>query len=146
LVASTKATETLVDIERAYLTGGGDVDVNEAGQRCFRVEVANYGKTPAYLFAFDVQFATLEDVKAASRPVSPVYHHDDRIPPTGETKVIDFIPITLPNANVVYGAFWYRDIRQKPDHIFRFILRIGADDRTRPDVSGVVDKSYTHWD
>ena len=40
LAASTKATETLVGMERAYLTGGGDIE-NRVGQRCFRVDVAN---------------------------------------------------------------------------------------------------------
>jgi hypothetical protein len=42
LDASTKATETLVGMERAYLTGGGDIENTVLGRR-FRVEVANYG-------------------------------------------------------------------------------------------------------
>ena len=81
LVASTKATETLVSIECACLTGGGDIVVGGAGGRYFRVNVANYGKTPAYLFAFDVQFDTLQNVMAGPKNVAPTRHFDDRIAP-----------------------------------------------------------------
>jgi hypothetical protein len=50
LAASTKATETLVGMERAYLTGGGDIE-NRVGQRCFRVDVANYERLRHFCLA-----------------------------------------------------------------------------------------------
>ena len=142
LVASTKATQTLVKIERAYLTGGGPVKPDEAGGRYFRVEVANYGKTPAFLSDFDVRFATMDQVKASPMPVSRRLPFDDRIAP-GDEKVLGCIQIP-PGTEVVYGAFWYKDWL-KQDHIFRFILRIAEDGDTRTDVAGV-DESYRHWD
>jgi hypothetical protein len=48
LEASTRATKTLTRIERAYLTGGGDIVKCEGG-KFFRIDVANYGKTASLL-------------------------------------------------------------------------------------------------
>jgi hypothetical protein len=59
--AAVASAEFIPRVERAYLTGGGPVLPPEAAERFFRVEVANYGKTPAFLCAYDVQFATLEE-------------------------------------------------------------------------------------
>jgi class 3 adenylate cyclase len=130
------AAETLFNLERAYLTGGGDVETAE-GERLFRVEVANHGKTPAHLFAFDVRFATLEEVKAELLPVDQQHTFDDHIPPNNVTRTIGRVPITRPNADIIFGAFWYRDVRGAPDHVVRFILRVAEDDHTRSDVKGV---------
>jgi hypothetical protein len=118
------------------LTGGGDVE-NRNGEGLFRVEVANNGRTPAHLFALDVRFATLEEVQTGLLPVDQDYTFDDHIPPNSVTRTIGRIPISRPDANIVYGAFWYRDIRGKPDHIVRFILRIADDGHTRSDVTGI---------
>jgi hypothetical protein len=71
LEASTRATDTLLTMERPYLTGGGgylitpkgDLVVNETGEKFFSVDVANYGKTPAYLTGFGVEFAKLRTCK-----------------------------------------------------------------------------------
>jgi hypothetical protein len=79
--AAAMATADFIPrVERAYLTGGGDVEDIGAGRR-FRVEVANYGKTPAYLSDFDVRFATLLQVEAGPMPACCRYRFDDRIPP-----------------------------------------------------------------
>jgi hypothetical protein len=51
-------------VERAYLTGGGDIVVDLAGKpvldgqgrKQFRVDVGNYGKTPAYFTHYDYTF------------------------------------------------------------------------------------------
>jgi len=140
---AAKATaEYIPRVERAYLTGGGPVVVGPDG-RFFRVEVANYGKTPAFVSAFDVHFATLAQVQAGPRPVNPSRPYDDRLPADNSTKAIDFIAIP-PGTEVIYGAFWYQDW-MKREHIFRFILRIGEDGDTRTDVTGV-DASYSYWD
>ena len=80
LDASTRATQTLVNLERAYLTGGGDVEWI-SGQRCFRVEVANYGKTAAYLSGFYVQFATRAELTSGPPPILRRYVFDDQSRP-----------------------------------------------------------------
>jgi hypothetical protein len=127
-------------VERAYLTGGGPIELSD-GQRRFRVEVANYGKTPAFLHHFDVKFATLAQVNAGPSPVEPLWPFDDRIAADNKTRPIAAIPI--PDwAEVVYGAFYYRDWLKR-EHTFRFILRLMQD--TFPIIDGV-DDSYTHWD
>ena len=92
LAASTRANEIFLRMEAPYVTGGGsywrDIRtnsyiVNLNGDRRFRVDVSNYGKTPAFLVAFDVQFATKAEVKAKLLPVSHKYAHYDLLPPGG---------------------------------------------------------------
>lgn len=148
LAASTRATDTLFEIERAYLVGGGQVAV--AG-RTFQIEFSNYGKTPAFIYAFDAEFATLQEVQAGPQEVFPMFFFEDVIPPGGagphpQRRVQ--VKITDPNADVVYGAFWYEDW-QKSVHIFRFILRIvpgvSMFGSTLTSVPGV-DRSYMYRD
>jgi hypothetical protein len=142
LEASTKATETLVKIERPYLTGGGPVGLNAAGERIFRAEVANYGKTPAYLHAFDVCFGTLKEVQDGPQDVFPWRPFDDRIA-AGGLKHLAYIKVP-DNAEVVFGGFWYQDWL-KQEHVFRFILRIEKNGDTHTDIADV-DDSYRYWD
>lgn len=127
------------EIERAYLTGGGDV---EAAGTVFRVEVANYGKTPAFLRSFEVEFALTDaDVK---KPRTKAYRwrdFDDRIPPGGGLKVIERIPVNPAGATVAYGTFCYTDIWED-EHKFRFVLRMNG--QTRPDITGVHD-DFKRW-
>jgi hypothetical protein len=117
LVAAVEHTQTLSNIERAYVVGGGDT-VTILGQSYFRVDVANYGKTPAFLTAFDIQFAKL---LAWPCTVSPLRPYDDQLPPGLVKHGIDHIPVSS-GAEVIYGAFWYHD-RGKERRSFRFILR-----------------------
>ncbi|GEP59649.1 hypothetical protein [Reyranella soli] len=63
LDASMQHTATLIKTERPYVTGGGGFDTLPNGQKVFLVDVANYGKTPALLKHFDVQFETFKRVK-----------------------------------------------------------------------------------
>jgi hypothetical protein len=147
LAASTRATKTLTRVERAYLTGGGDV-VNRGGRRCFRVDVANYGKTAAYLTHYEIRFAAkLADVQAEPRKVyEPQKQHvfDDRIAPDNKTKVIGYEEMDPADAEIIYGCFWYTDWRKKKERYFRFILGVDLTSRTQPDVDGV-DDSYRDW-
>jgi hypothetical protein len=140
--AATASAEFIPRVERAYLTGGGDVEIRSNGQRFFRLEVANYGKTPAFLRHFDVRFATLAEVNAKALPVESLWPFDDRIPADNKTKVIEHIPIPQ-NAEVVYGAFYYQDWLRR-EHRFRFILKLELT-RTMPIVDGV-EESYREWD
>jgi hypothetical protein len=143
--AAMASAEHIPRVERAYLTGGGPVRTLPGGQREFRIEVENHGKTPAYLCAFDVHFSTLMDVREGPQEVFPVRLFDDRIKPGGHLKPLDWIPFTRQDADVIYGAFWYQDLLKR-EHIFRFILRIDRHtDETHVGIAGV-DDSYTYWD
>ena len=139
------------EVNRAYLTGGGDV---ENGQRqSFRVEVANHGRTTAFLRAFDIHFAALADLRTeiVARPVTPARRLRDQVSPGGITRVIDVVPISNANADIVYGAFYYDDIWRERVHTFRFILSIRQDEtgrwraRSDVDVSRLAD-GYADWD
>jgi hypothetical protein len=148
LAAAREHTQTLSDIERAYLVGGGQVAV--AGTT-FQIEFSNYGKTPAFIYAFDAQFSTLQEVQAGPQEVFPMFLFEDVIPPGGagpHPQKKQQIKITVPSADVVYGAFWYEDW-QKRVHIFRFILRIvpgvSMYGSTLTSVPGV-DRSYMYRD
>lgn len=132
------------EVERAYVTGGGDImrDMRDApimpnGKRIFRIDVGNYGKTPAFLRAYDFHFARLADLQAetTARPVAPRWKHEDRLAPSGHTKSIRTAEVPAGD-DAVYGAIWYRDIWQERDYEFRFILSLSAD-RSRPNVTGV---------
>lgn len=132
-------------VERAYLTGGGPILTDAIRGRLFRIEVENHGKTPAYLCAYDVHFATLDDVREGPQEVFPMRLYDDRIKPGGSLKPLDWIPFTRQDADIIYGALWYQDLLKR-EHIFRFILRVDKTaDLTHVGVSGV-DDSYTYWD
>jgi hypothetical protein len=132
------------EVERAYVTGGGDIvrNTNDSpvmpnGKRVFRVDVGNYGKTPAFLRAYDFHFTRLADLQAETtvRPVAARWTHVDRLAPGGHTKSIRTVEVPAGD-DAVYGAFWYRDIWQERDYEFRFILSLSAD-RSRPNVTGV---------
>jgi hypothetical protein len=152
LAASTKATETLVSTERPYVTVGGDYKKNSdqsifedaAGNRFFRLEVGNYGKTPAILTAFDVRFDTLEKVQTTPNDVRPCNPHHDLLAPTEKHKVLrDDLKITA-GSKVVYGAFWYRSPLGGGDLISCFAHLLG-DTGAEVHVPGVHD-SYRKRD
>ena len=58
LEASTAATQTLIKVERPYVTGGGysPVPMMPDTPRTFHLEVQNLGKTPAFLSRRRVRF------------------------------------------------------------------------------------------
>lgn len=139
LKAAHEHTETLAKVERAYVVAGGGTDIRNF-VRCFGIDVGNYGRTPAFLRAYDVQFATRDMVKSYPCTVSPNYVWDDHLAPGQWKGGIDYIPIP-PGAEVAYGAFWYEDWA-KQMRFTRFILNI-TPHTTRPDVAGV-DDMYRH--
>jgi hypothetical protein len=141
LAGSLAHTQTLANIERAYVVGGGGtVVINSV--RHFSVDVGNCGKTPAFLIAYDVNFGTLDEINSYPCTVSPNYPYDDQLPPQVWKGGIDRIPIPA-GAEVVYGAFWYEDWA-KEKRLYKFILSIGPV-ITRPDVSGI-DDMYRYRD
>ena len=146
LAASTAATNTLIKVERPYVTAGGPSPAT-AVPRQFHLEASNYGKTPAFVTDFDVRFAYFRDIEGRdvpARPVAPQFPYDDRLAPGDRQKEIHKIKVDPVDADVVYGAVWYLDWDHK-EHRFRFILRIGNDD-THPDISRRVHPDYSEWD
>jgi hypothetical protein len=137
--------KTLIATERPYLTGGGGF-TRRAGSanapRVFRVDVANYGKTPALLTHYDVQFTTR--ARALQMPlleVNRTYRQFDWIAPASG-KRLKQIPFD-DNIDVIYGSFWYLDFN-RIEHQFRFILSVDQI-TTYPDIADDVDSSYTRW-
>jgi hypothetical protein len=153
------SAKKLLKIEPPYVTGGGDF-VRKTGVELFRLDVENHGKTPAFMTAYDLQFAKLADLqeeerqKKKPRPLREKhcrFRHIDGMSPTGGRKEI-FTQIPLePDADVVFGAVWYEDPILGDEHHSRFILRIAptrdipGEGLTRLDVKGV-SRDYWSWD
>jgi hypothetical protein len=138
------------EVDRAYLTAGGDLDLDTVGQKIFRFEIENIGRSAAFVTSYDVQFATWNQVRLPlpARPVNELeYIHDDRLGPAGSTrssfKAIPTETLRPAVADVVYGAVWYTDIWRRQRRS-RFILSIDRNDHTRADV-GNVDARYREW-
>jgi len=136
------------EVDRAYLTGGGDIDKNATGQDIFRLDIENIGRTAAFVTKYHVQFSTKAQIKKF-RPFKPSHIHDDRLAPAGGDKDSSVrkgikTPVRKPpNPDFVYGAVWYKDIWRRT-HYFRFILRIHPDGHTRTDIEGL-DQRYRKW-
>ncbi len=127
LTASTDATNTLVRIERPYVTVGGEYKrvglpailfITSGNQTYFRLEMGNYGKTAAVLTAFSVRFDTLANLRLRVSDVSRQdYPFHDLLAPGVKHKVIkDDIPISVDinsGTNIAYGACWYRSTLQQ---------------------------------
>jgi len=105
-------TKTLISMERPYLTAGGDFDKKMG----FRLDVENHGKTPAFMTGYDLRFAKLAELEEETRQHKEPrtlernrFRHMDGISPTGGRKnVFTRIPIE-PDADIVFGAVYYRD-------------------------------------
>jgi hypothetical protein len=140
-------------IERAYFGGGGVCKRDDAQKQCvtdanghrqFLVQVGNHGKTPAYMDAFEIDFCTQAEAKAKTRPDLRRLIHSDQFPPGERHRtIVDPIPIVRDDADVAFGAVYYRDIWGDP-HYSRFILRIDQSGNSHSDMTGV--DSYRGWD
>jgi hypothetical protein len=150
---ANKSAKTLISMERPYVTGGGDFE-NETGKELYRLDVENHGKTPAFMIAYDLQFAKLEELRKeypAARSVRlKHYRHIDGLSPQGARKVIRTKIEKTQGDDAVYGAVWYEDI-WGDEHFSRFILRIAEtrdipkEGLTRLDVK-CVSRDYWSWD
>jgi hypothetical protein len=123
------------EVERAYLTGGGGPE--DGRGLIFKLDAANYGKTPAFIFKYAIEFCNVDTLPAEPDYKEP-YFFSDRLAP-GERKLFDEIAIT---GSIAYGRFWYRDI-WGDEHSFGFILTISGG-RSYADVVGV-SSAYTDW-
>jgi len=148
--AASDANKSVREIERAYLTSGGAA---KKRGRNFKLDVANYGKTAAYLTEYAVVICDAKEVGPIPRYLLPGYKRvtfSDRIAPMGGGKTIELgdygIVPQVPNP-IVYGRVWYQDI-WKDEHIFSFILAI-REDRTHPNLSDIgladIAEAYTEW-
>ena len=132
----------LREVERAYLTGGGDL---EASGTIFRVEVSNYGKTPAFLCAYEVRFAESQEEVSKPRETPCEWDYfDERVSPGGQrdVRVVGSKPVPR-GAKIIYGSFRYTDI-WKEEHRFCFCLEI-KNQRTFPSLVGV-HEDFRRWD
>jgi len=137
------------EVDRAYLTAGGDIIDDGVGGKVFRFEIENIGRTAAFTSDYFVQFATWTEVKEKC-VAAPIATIDDRLGPAGSThssfkRIRTSVPMK-PGSDVVYGAIWYRDIWRKR-HYSRFILSVDpAAGRTLPDVEYTrAHASYRRW-
>jgi hypothetical protein len=117
------AERTLIELERAYISGGGVrqrvVYPDGRIEHRFNVHINNYGGTTAELIA--VKYGTLipklDEVFGQSWPLIPQYSSDERLTTWIEPRrggiLIFKIPITE-EAIIIFGRFYYFDIiRQK---------------------------------
>jgi hypothetical protein len=152
-IAARDSTDKLISMERPYLTGGGDFET----KRGFRLDVENHGKTPAFMTGYDIRFAKLKELeeetkqnKAIRRLCKNRFRHMDGISPGGARKnIFTQIPIES-DADIVFGAVYYRDAILGDEHDSRFLLRI-APSRDIPGegltrLDGVKDVSEKYWD
>jgi hypothetical protein len=103
-------------VERAYVSGGGAAD----NHFNFNLTINNYGKTPAMLTHYAVNFCDRRKIPPV--PTYRVIRHIATFPPGERARAIVSVPIptSLPEP-VVYGRFWYTDIWGEA-HNFGFIL------------------------
>jgi len=138
-------------INRAYFAGGGECErdstgpkLNKDGHRQFRFEVGNHGRTTAFMEAYDIQFATLDEVCRRRIPFDPGTFVD-QFPPGERSRPTDaLIPITRSDADVAFGTVLYKDI-WGTDHYARFILRIAKNGQTHSNVPGIDSLYYRKW-
>jgi len=130
--------KTVLDLERAYVSGGGP----NIGQH-FVVTVDNYGKTPATLIEYAVEFCDVTKI-----PDHPLYkdvgyqripHRANLRPKTTFAIAAHPVPTGLQNP-VVYGRFWYEDIWRRP-HSHGFILSLSPAVLPRD-----ISTAHTGWD
>lgn len=142
IVNSTE--ESNRQINRAYMAIGGECQIDngvirttKSGERLFRVEVGNHGKTLAYLDAFELEFGT--EIQATGKPRPDVvtrYTHSDQSPPGERHRPVGpLIPITRGGDDVAFGTIHYRDIWEGV-HYSHFILKIAADGHTHSNLIG----------
>jgi hypothetical protein len=134
------------DVDRAYVTAGGDLARDAANRIVFRLEVENIGRSAAIVTSYDVKFGHFASVRLPAKALDVVERanvHDDRLGPAGtgrsDFKVIETPVLLNGSEDIVYGAVWYRDIWGQP-HRSRFILRI-VNGHTRVNVDNV-DEEY----
>ena len=118
------------------------------------LDTENHGKTPAFMTAYDIQFAKLAELqeeerqKKKARCVHKNHHHIEGLSATGARKNIFTQIPKEPDADILFGAVWYEDPILNEEHYSRFILRINATrdipghGLTRLDVDGV---SKEYW-
>jgi hypothetical protein len=148
LAAAEEAAKAYIATERPVVTVGGDYKKNadgsvfeQNGKRFFRLEVGNYGKTAATLTCYDVRFASLTKVQTTQNDVSRRWNFNDPIAPGTRHRMIrDDIEIDPPDAEVVYGAYWYKSPFHEDERVSCFALMLRASD-TWSEVPGV-DESY----
>jgi uncharacterized protein DUF4062 len=126
LERATEAESRLQVIEGPFLVGGGGVTDETPPKFC--LDVANYGRSPASIKAYALEFCDLSDLPNRPKYLNPDYRCQtfiDEIAPM-QKKTISAQEVSPTFGKpVVYGRFWYQDIWRR-DRYFSFILRVGT--------------------
>jgi hypothetical protein len=136
------------EVNRAYVSGGGPLVASNLNMLAFTVD--NYGKTPAIMLEYAVEFCPLNAI-----PPVPVYYRRnylrtafrDRIAPGTMGRIIAGISIpNIPRPLLAYGRYWFLDI-WKIRHTAGFVLVIEANTTHSHIPLGVsIPRPYTDWD
>jgi hypothetical protein len=136
------------EVERAYVSGGGPLVLNDPNTLAFTVD--NYGKTPAIMQEYAVEFCPLNAIPPMPAYNAPNYQRTtfhNRIRPGTSGLLIAGIPIptNIPRPLLAYGRYWFLDIWKKR-HTAGFVLVIEANTthgHIPPPVR--IPRLYTDW-
>jgi hypothetical protein len=136
------------EVERAYVSGGGPLFGEDLNRLAFTVD--NYGKTPAIMSEYAVEFCPLNAIPPVPAYNAPNYQRRtfrDRIRPGETGRIIAGIPIPadIPRPLLAYGRYWFLDIWKKR-HTAGFVLVIEANNTHAHIPPAVrIPEAYTDW-
>jgi hypothetical protein len=146
---ANESARTLIDMERPYLAGGGDFE-DKTGKELYRLDIENHGKTPAFIVAYGLEFAKLDELKREFPSARDVQRRPyiESLSPQGARKEIPLQIEKECGMDIVFGCVWYEDI-WGGKYSSRFILRIAAT-RDVPGhgltrLSGIEGVSSDYW-
>src|SRR5262249_37295171 len=124
LIASSQLRHAR-DIDRAYVSGGGPGNPPDGP---FILTINNYGRTPATLIEYAVEFCELTAIPSRPKYLARDYKRTRSsgiYPPTAHGWDVAQIPYGHQQLRepAVYGRFWYKDIWKKRHHS-SFILSL----------------------
>jgi hypothetical protein len=98
------------EVERAYVSGGGPLVANDPNILAFTVD--NYGKTPAIMLEYAVEFCPLNAIPPVPAYNAPNYQrttYRDRVRPGTMGREIAGIriPTNIPRPLLAYGRYWF---------------------------------------
>jgi len=128
------------DVDRAYVSGGGPGNPPHGP---FVLCIDNFGRTPATLTEYAVEFCELGAIPARPAYLASGYERT-RVrsyvyPPGTRGDEVARIPYHGLQDPVAYGRFWYEDVWRRK-HFASFILSLPP--RPLPHL----DPAYTDWD
>jgi hypothetical protein len=128
--ATRSLTQHIPQIERAYVSGGGDAR-GQSGQ--FRVDVNNFGKTPGEVIRIKFGNCDIGWLNGQLKPTwSGAKDWPEWIAPGRQSRPTVFFDIPRSDGKlVVYGRIYYRDIFRH-GHSCGFLLLVKSDGTAEP--------------